>query len=139
MVLAMRVNEQPYPVLSSHLEVRGPTFESNREQNLKLMEPVQAALAKAREGGGTRYNDRHKSRGKLLPRERIELLLDRDSPFLELCPLAGHGGRRSRAGRFGDRRHRPGVGRGVPGVGQRVDGEGRLDERAVGGQVAAPW
>src|SRR4051812_44735978 len=87
----MRVNEQPYPVLASHLEVRGPTFESNREQNLKLMEPVQEALAKARDGGGTRYNERHKSRGKLLPRERIELVLDRDSPFLELCPLAGNG------------------------------------------------
>ena len=91
MVPPMRVNEQPYPVLSSHLELRGPTFESNREQNLKLMEPVLEALAKAREGGGARYTERHKARGKLLPRERIELLLDRDSPFLELCPLAGHG------------------------------------------------
>ncbi len=91
MVPAMRVNEQAYPVLSSHLELRGPTFESNREQNLKLMEPVLEALAKAREGGGARYTERHKARGKLLPRERIELLLDRDSPFLELCPLAGYG------------------------------------------------
>ena len=87
----MRVNEQPYPVLASHLEVRGPTFESNKEQNLKLMEPVLEALAKAREGGGPRYTERHKSRGKLLPRERIELMLDRDSPYLELCPLAGYG------------------------------------------------
>ena len=86
----MRVNEQPYPVLSSHLEARGTTFESNREQNLKLLEPVQAALAKSLEGGGPRYTERHKSRGKLLPRERVELLLDRDSAFLELCPLAGH-------------------------------------------------
>ncbi len=91
MVPPMRVNEQPYPVLSSHLELRGPTFDSNREQNLKLMEPVHEALAKAREGGGARYTERHKARGKLLPRERIELVLDRDSPFLELCPLAGHG------------------------------------------------
>ena len=91
MVPPMRVNEQPYPVLRSHLELRGPTFESNREQNLKLMEPVLEALAKSREGGGARYTERHKSRGKLLPRERIELLLDRDSPFLELCPLAGNG------------------------------------------------
>ena len=86
----MRVNEQPYPVLSSHLDVRGPTFESNREQNLKLLEPVKAALQKSLEGGGPRYTERHKARGKLLPRERVELLLDRDSAFLELCPLAGN-------------------------------------------------
>jgi len=86
----MRVNEQPYPVLSSHLDVRGPTFESNREQNLKLLEPVNAALQKSLEGGGARYTERHKARGKLLPRERVELLLDRDSAFLELCPLAGN-------------------------------------------------
>ena len=38
--VTMRVNEQPYPVLASHLKVRGPTFENNRDQNLKLMEPV---------------------------------------------------------------------------------------------------
>ncbi len=86
----MRVNEQPYPVLASHLDVRGPTFESNREQNLKLLEPVNAALQKSLEGGGPRYTERHKARGKLLPRERVELLLDRDSAFLELCPLAGN-------------------------------------------------
>jgi acetyl-CoA carboxylase carboxyltransferase component len=86
----MRINEQAYPVLASHVDVRDPAFESNREQNLKLLEPVKAALQKSLEGGGPKYNDRHKSRGKLLPRERVELLLDRDSAFLELCPLAGN-------------------------------------------------
>ncbi|MGV3625789.1 MAG: carboxyl transferase domain-containing protein, partial [Archangium sp.] len=86
----MRINEQQYPVLSSHAELRGPAYDGNREQNLKLLEPVNAALAKSREGGGARYNDRHRARGKLLPRERVELLLDRDSHFLELCPLAGN-------------------------------------------------
>ena len=40
-------------------------------------------------GGGEKYTSRHKAAGKLLPRERIELLLDRDAYFLELCPLAG--------------------------------------------------
>jgi len=49
----------------------------------------QHALALA--GGGQRYVDRHHGRGKLLARERIELLVDRDSPFLELMPLAAHG------------------------------------------------
>jgi acetyl-CoA carboxylase carboxyltransferase component len=86
----MRVNEQPYPVLASHLDVRSETFTGNREQNLKLLEPVVAALEKARAGGGPKYVERHRQRGKLLPRERVELLLDRDSHFLELCPLAGH-------------------------------------------------
>ncbi|MEZ4255734.1 MAG: carboxyl transferase domain-containing protein [Polyangiales bacterium] len=42
------------------------------------------------EGGGAKYVERHRARGRLLPRERIELLLDRDAPFLELCALAGH-------------------------------------------------
>jgi acetyl-CoA carboxylase carboxyltransferase component len=86
----MRSDEQPYPVLRSHVDPRSPAYTANTDANLKLLEPVQAALAKSREGGGARYLERHKARGKLLPRERIELLLDRDSYFLELCPLAGH-------------------------------------------------
>ena len=49
----------------------------------------QLALASA--GGGEKYVQRHRERGKLMVRERIELLLDRDSPFLELSPLAGWG------------------------------------------------
>lgn len=57
---------------------------------VKLAE-LDAELAKALAGGGPKYVDRHHSRGKLTARERIELLLDEDSPFLELCPLAGYG------------------------------------------------
>src|SRR5258708_19687163 len=47
--------------------------------------------AKALAGGGPRYVQRHRARGKLMARERIELLIDPDSPFLELSPLAGYG------------------------------------------------
>jgi acetyl-CoA carboxylase carboxyltransferase component len=47
-------------------------------------------LREARDGGGERYRDRHLSKGKLLPRERVELMLDPDSHFLELCPIAGY-------------------------------------------------
>ncbi len=86
----MRVNEQRYPVLRSHFSAHDDSAKANRDQNLKLLEPVEAALAKSREGGGAKYTERHLKRGKLLPRERIEVLLDRDSHFLELCPLAGH-------------------------------------------------
>ncbi|GAB1822540.1 acyl-CoA carboxylase subunit beta [Herbidospora sp. RD11066] len=50
-----------------------------------------AEHAKAVEGGGQKYVDRHHDRGKLLARERIELLLDQDAPFLELSPLAAWG------------------------------------------------
>lgn len=56
----------------------------------KLAE-LDAELAGAMAGGGPKYVQRHHARGKLTPRERIELLLDEDSPFLELCPLAGYG------------------------------------------------
>ncbi|MFI6480653.1 acyl-CoA carboxylase subunit beta [Nonomuraea sp. NPDC050663] len=48
-------------------------------------------LAKATQGGGPKYVERHRKRGKLLARERIELLIDPDSPFLELSPLAAWG------------------------------------------------
>jgi acetyl-CoA carboxylase carboxyltransferase component len=56
----------------------------------KLAE-IDEQLALARAGGGERYVERHRARGKLLARERIELLIDRDSPFLELSPLAAWG------------------------------------------------
>src|SRR5690606_40196842 len=50
-----------------------------------------AEHAKAVAGGGEKYVERHRKRGKLLARERIELLLDEDSPFMELSPLAAWG------------------------------------------------
>jgi acetyl-CoA carboxylase carboxyltransferase component len=56
----------------------------------KLVE-LEAEHARAVAGGGQKYVDRHHARGKLLPRERIELLVDPGSAFLELSPLAGWG------------------------------------------------
>ncbi len=56
----------------------------------KLVE-LDAELAKALAGGGTKYVERHHARGKMTARERIELLVDADSPFLELCALAAYG------------------------------------------------
>ena len=58
---------------------------------LELLQEVNRQLDVVLEGGGEQYVERHRKRGKLLVRERIELLLDRDSPFLELSPLAGYG------------------------------------------------
>jgi acetyl-CoA carboxylase carboxyltransferase component len=58
---------------------------------LQRLAELESALDAARAGGGEKYVARHHARGKLLPRERIELLVDRDSPFLELSPVAAWG------------------------------------------------
>jgi acetyl-CoA carboxylase carboxyltransferase component len=63
----------------------------NREAMLEKLAALDAEHAKALAGGGEKYVKRHHERGKLLARERIELLIDPDSPFLELSPLAGYG------------------------------------------------
>ena len=81
---------QAYPVLQSQVDVTGETYRTNEAGNLAALETVAAAQRLALAGGGARYQERHKAAGKLLPRERIELLLDRDAPFLEVCALAGH-------------------------------------------------
>jgi acyl-CoA carboxylase subunit beta len=84
-------DEQPYPLLQSRVDPRSPDFRSNVEANTASLAKLSKALVEATVGGGEKYTSRHKAAGKLLPRERIELLLDRDSYFLELCPLAGIG------------------------------------------------
>ena len=84
------LDEHPYPVLRSSVDPRDPVFETNRAANVAVLDQVRAALDKANAGGGPKYVERHRKRGRLLPRERIELLLDRDSPFLEIGALAGY-------------------------------------------------
>ncbi len=64
---------------------------TNREAMLAKLAGLDAEHAKAVGGGGQKYVERHHARGKLLPRERIELLVDPGSAFLELSPLAGWG------------------------------------------------
>src|SRR4051794_18052623 len=64
---------------------------THREAMLEKLADLDAEHAKAVAGGGQKYVDRHHARGKLLPRERIELLVDPGSAFLELSPLAGWG------------------------------------------------
>ncbi|HSE55764.1 MAG TPA: acyl-CoA carboxylase subunit beta, partial [Nocardioidaceae bacterium] len=65
--------------------------QTRREAMLEKLAALEAEHAKAVAGGGEKYVDRHRRRGKLLARERIELLLDEGSAFLELSPLAGWG------------------------------------------------
>ncbi|WP_269858842.1 acyl-CoA carboxylase subunit beta [Streptomyces sp. RPT161] len=69
----------------------GPEYLANRETALARLAELDAEHAKAIAGGGQKYVDRHRARGRLLARERIELLLDPDTPFLELSPLAAWG------------------------------------------------
>ncbi|MCB9611750.1 MAG: acyl-CoA carboxylase subunit beta [Sandaracinus sp.] len=84
-------HEQRYPVLATKVDKKSETFRGNREAALKALEEIRGHVAKAHQGGGEKYNERHLSRGKLLPRQRVEMLLDRDSPFLEVGALAGTG------------------------------------------------
>jgi acetyl-CoA carboxylase carboxyltransferase component len=79
------------PVLKSALDRTSEAYQRNREVQLAAIATVDEQLAVARAGGGPRYAERHRSRGRLLVRDRIELLLDRDAPFLELSPLAAWG------------------------------------------------
>jgi 3-methylcrotonyl-CoA carboxylase beta subunit/propionyl-CoA carboxylase len=74
--------------LESHVDPTDPTFKTNRDRMQQLVTEMRAALARAREGGGLKYLQRHREQGKLPVRERIERLLDPGSPFLELSPLA---------------------------------------------------
>ncbi|MBT8247542.1 MAG: acyl-CoA carboxylase subunit beta, partial [Acidimicrobiia bacterium] len=78
-------------VLTSRLDPRSEAFAANRAAMDTHVTALEATLAEARGGGGDKYVERHRDRGKLLPRERIELLLDRDAPFLELSPTAAAG------------------------------------------------
>ena len=78
-------------VLRSTVDAASPAARDNRAAMLARLAELDEALAQARAGGGERYVTRHHARGKLLARERIELLIDRDSPLLELCPVAGWG------------------------------------------------
>jgi len=76
--------------LSSNISTNSTGFKEKREANLKLVEEYKKEIRKLQEGGGKNAIDKHRSRGKLLARERIDLLIDPDTPFLELSALAAY-------------------------------------------------
>ncbi len=78
-------------ILASQISPRGPEFAENRAAMAAALAEVEAAVGTARAGGGERARARHVERGKLLPRDRVEELLDPGTPFLELGALAAHG------------------------------------------------
>ncbi|RVU43293.1 carboxyl transferase domain-containing protein [Rubrivivax rivuli] len=76
------------PVLTSQLNPRSEAFKASAGWMQQLLADLNAKLAQVAQGGGEAARAKHTARGKLLPRERVEMLLDPDTPFLELAPLA---------------------------------------------------
>jgi acetyl-CoA carboxylase carboxyltransferase component len=79
------------PVLDSKLNRESDEYKANRSAMEKVLAEFEGYTQQALEGGGEKYVKRHRDRGKLLARERVDLLLDRDSHFLELSTLAAWG------------------------------------------------
>ncbi len=79
------------PILSSALHAESDTFRANAAHNRALRDELWARVAEVALGGNAHARERHVSRGKLLPRERVERLLDPGSPFLEIGQLAANG------------------------------------------------
>ncbi|MEW1659095.1 MULTISPECIES: carboxyl transferase domain-containing protein [unclassified Streptomyces] len=79
------------PVLASTADPASDAWRANEAAHRELAEQLRGKLAAARLGGGEKARARHTARGKLLPRERVDALLDPGSPFLELAPLAADG------------------------------------------------
>ncbi|RZF61150.1 methylcrotonoyl-CoA carboxylase [Sphingomonas populi] len=102
------------PVLDTKLAIDSDGFRANAAHNRALAETLRAKVAAAAQGGSESARAKHVARGKLLPRERVEHLLDPGSPFLEVGQLAANG-------LYGDE---------VPGAGL-IAGIGRVSGRQV--------
>lgn len=77
--------------LISTIDTSSPEFQRSEEAMLHKISEIDAVFEQLAAAGGPRAVARHRDRGKLTARERIELLIDRDSPFLELCAVAAWG------------------------------------------------
>lgn len=78
------------PILETKLNIRGDDFKNNAQAMRALVDDLNAKLEKIAQGGGQAARDKHTARGKLLPRDRVQLLLDPGTPFMEFSPLAGY-------------------------------------------------
>ncbi|MBV8428376.1 MAG: methylcrotonoyl-CoA carboxylase, partial [Hyphomicrobiales bacterium] len=101
-------------ILKPKLEAKSPALAENAAEWAKLVAELRARRSAAAEGGPARARERHKSRGKLLPRQRVMQLLDPGSPFLEIGLLAANG-------MYGDDIHAAGI----------ICGIGRVERREV--------
>ncbi|MDT0450408.1 carboxyl transferase domain-containing protein [Streptomyces hesseae] len=82
---------QQAPVLGSAADPASEAWRANEAAHRELTAELRGRLATARLGGGEKARARHTARGKLLPRDRVDALLDPGSPFLEIAPLAAEG------------------------------------------------
>ena len=78
-------------VIDSSINTRSEAYQANAAAMRKLVSDLRDRVARASLGGGEQARDKHLARGKLLPRDRVDSLLDPGSPFLEFSPLAGCG------------------------------------------------
>src|SRR3569833_3636884 len=76
------------PRIDSKIATDGEEFRARTDHNRTLAEKLRADVAEAAKGGPEKHRQRHVDRGKLLPRDRVERLLDAGSPFLEMGQLA---------------------------------------------------
>lgn len=76
--------------LKSKIDTRSSEFQTNKKEFLKLMEEYKSRMEENTQGGSEKAVAKHKGRGKLLARERINLLVDPNTPFMELSPLAAY-------------------------------------------------
>src|SRR5689334_18001238 len=76
---------------SSLIDKNSETYKTNEAQNRALAEELRMRIAKAALGGSESARQKHTARGKLLPRDRVNRLLDPGSPFLEIAALAANG------------------------------------------------
>src|SRR6185437_15382180 len=77
--------------LKTNIDRNSESFRANAQAMRGLVDDLKGKLAAIAQGGGDAARQRHLARGKLLPRDRIQALIDPGAPFLELSPLAGHG------------------------------------------------
>jgi acetyl-CoA carboxylase carboxyltransferase component len=75
--------------LPTQIDPRSETYAENVDSMTAALAVLDKDLDRSRQGGGEKYTKRHLDRGRMLPRERVESLLDRDGWFMELSPLAG--------------------------------------------------
>ena len=78
------------PVIKTRIDRSSTDFDKNREASVSLAKDLRALDEKIMRGGSHRAREKHLARGKLLPRDRVKVLLDPDSPFLEIGRLAAH-------------------------------------------------
>jgi len=79
------------PQIESKLNTRSEDFQSNAAAMQLIVDDLKQKIAAIATGGGEKAREKHLSRGKLLPRDRVQMLLDPGSPFLEFSQLAAYG------------------------------------------------